>query len=35
MTVCNIRHTESVRGPHKTCPLAACGAPASVWTTLG
>jgi len=34
MTLCNMRDTESVRGPHKNCPRAACGPRASVWTTL-
>jgi len=34
MTLCNIRHTESVSGPHNDCPRAACGPRASVWTTL-
>jgi len=33
-TLCNIRHTENVRGPHKNCPRAACGPRVSVWTTL-
>jgi len=30
MILWNIRHTESVRGPHKTV----CGPRASVWNTL-
>jgi len=34
MTLCNIRHTENVSGPHKNCPLDACGPCATVWTTL-
>jgi len=34
MILCNIRHTESVRGSHENCPRASCGPRASVWTTL-
>jgi len=34
MTLCNIRRTASIRGPHNNCPRAACGPRASVWTTL-
>jgi len=34
MTLCIIRHTENVRGPHEACPRGACSPRASVWTTL-
>jgi len=32
--LCSLRHTESIRGPHKNCPRATCGPYVSVWTTL-